>query len=205
MRITALAGGVGGARFLRGLLHHARQTAQQAAGVDDSDRLELTVVGNTGDDITLFGLRVCPDIDTLLYTLGGGIHEGQGWGRADETHSLAGELAALGAEPQWFTLGDKDFATHVYRSQLLGRGMPLSAVTERLAARWGLGEQGVTLLPMTDTPVETHVVVSGEGDRDGADGEQRAIHFQEWWVRHRAELPAERFVVAGLDRATPAP
>ncbi|NUO89961.1 MAG: 2-phospho-L-lactate transferase [Dermatophilaceae bacterium] len=192
MRITALAGGVGGARFLRGLLHHVRTSQPEP--------VELTVIGNTGDDITLFGLRVCPDIDTLLYTLGGGIHEGQGWGRADETHSLAGELAALGAEPQWFTLGDKDFATHVYRSQLLGRGMPLSAVTERLAARWGLGELGVTLLPMTDTPVETHVVVAGDGD-----GEQRAIHFQEWWVRHRAELPAERFVVAGLDRATPAP
>jgi len=198
MRITALAGGVGGARFLRGLLHHARQTAQQRAGVDDSDRLELTVVGNTGDDITLFGLRVCPDIDTLLYTLGGGIHEGQGWGRADETHHLAEELATLGAEPQWFTLGDKDFATHVYRSQLLGQGMPLSAVVDRLSARWGLPEQGVRLLPMTDTPVETHVVVEEAG-------EQRAIHFQEWWVRHRAALPADRFVVAGLDRATAAP
>ncbi|GAA1967404.1 2-phospho-L-lactate transferase [Terrabacter lapilli] len=198
MRITALAGGVGGARFLRGLLHHARQTAAAAEGRGAADHLELTVIGNTGDDITLFGLRVCPDIDTLLYTLGGGIHEGQGWGRADETHHLAEELAALGAEPQWFTLGDKDFATHVYRSQLLGQGMPLSAVVERLSARWGLGELGVRLLPMTDTPVETHVVVDDGGD-------QRAIHFQEWWVRHRAALPAERFVVAGLDRATPAP
>ena len=198
MRFTALAGGVGGARFLRGLLHHARQTAVPAEGRGAADPLELTVIGNTGDDITLFGLRVCPDIDTLLYTLGGGIHEGQGWGRADETHHLAEELAALGAEPQWFTLGDKDFATHVYRSQLLGQGMPLSAVVERLSARWGLGELGVRLLPMTDTPVETHVVVDDGGD-------QRAIHFQEWWVRHRAALPAERFVVAGLDRATPAP
>ncbi|MFC7595291.1 2-phospho-L-lactate transferase [Terrabacter sp. GCM10028922] len=195
MRITALAGGVGGARFLRGLLHHARQSYPLGS---DRDHLELTVIGNTGDDITLFGLRVCPDIDTLLYTLGGGIHEGQGWGRADESHHLAAELAALGAEPQWFTLGDKDFATHVYRSQLLGQGMPLSAVVERLSARWGLGELGVRLLPMTDTPVETHVVVEEQG-------EQRAIHFQEWWVRHRAELPADRFVVAGLDRATAAP
>lgn len=198
MRITALAGGVGGARFLRGLLHHVRETTVPAEGGGAADPLELTVIGNTGDDITLFGLRVCPDIDTLLYTLGGGIHEGQGWGRADETHHLAEELAALGAEPQWFTLGDKDFATHVYRSQLLGQGMPLSAVVERLSARWGLGGLGVRLLPMTDTPVETHVVVDDGGD-------QRAIHFQEWWVRHRAALPAERFVVAGLDRATPAP
>src|SRR3954471_24517613 len=211
MRITALAGGVGGARFLRGLLHHARQTYPLVADPDRPDPLELTVIGNTGDDITLFGLRVCPDIDTLLYTLGGGIHEGQGWGRADESHHLAEELAALGAEPRWFTLGDKDFATHVYRSQLLGQGMPLSGVVDRLAARaglgapagrlaarWGRAALGFRLLPMTDTPVETHVVVE-------QDGEQQAIHFQEWWVRHRAELPAERFVVAGLDRATPAP
>jgi LPPG:FO 2-phospho-L-lactate transferase len=195
MRITALAGGVGGARFLRGLLHHLNGPE---AGARGHESVELTVIGNTGDDITLFGLRVCPDIDTLLYTLGGGIHEAQGWGRADETHNVAGELAALGAVPQWFTLGDKDFGTHVFRSQLLAQGMPLSAVVERLAARWGLAEQGVRLLPMTDTPVETHVVVE-------QDGQQRAIHFQEWWVRHGAQLPAERFAVAGLDGATPAP
>ena len=190
MRITALAGGVGGARFLRGLLHHLERSSGSAT--------ELSIIGNTGDDITLFGLRVCPDLDTLLYTLGGGVHEGQGWGRADETHHVAEELAALGATPTWFGLGDKDFATHIYRSQLLGQGMPLSQVTSLLASRWGLPERGVTLLPMTDTPVETHVVVD---DGDGA----RAIHFQQWWVKHRAALPAERFVVAGLDRAAPAP
>ncbi|GAA6524526.1 2-phospho-L-lactate transferase [Intrasporangium sp. DVR] len=191
MRITALAGGVGGARFIRGLLHHLRRTRAD-------EQAQVTVIGNTGDDITLFGLRVCPDLDTILYTLGGGVHEGQGWGRADESHHVATELAALGAVPQWFSLGDKDFATHIYRSQLLGQGMPLSAVTARLAARWGLPEQGVTLLPMTDTPVETHVVVS-----DGE--EQRAIHFQEWWVKHRAAVKADRFIVAGLDEAAPAP
>lgn len=191
MRVTALAGGVGGARFLRGLLHHFQRTPSLAD-------TELTIIGNTGDDITLFGLRVCPDLDTLLYTLGGGVHEGQGWGRADETHHVAEELQALGASPQWFSLGDKDFGTHVFRSQLLGQGMPLSSVTARLADRWGLGSQRVTLLPMTDTPVETHVVVTG-------DEGPRAIHFQEWWVRHQASLPAERFVVAGLDRATAAP
>ena len=206
MRITALAGGVGGARFLRGLLRHVHSPEFPFG----DDPVELTVIGNTGDDITLFGLRVCPDIDTLLYTLGGGIHEGQGWGRAEETFSVAAELAALGATPQWFTLGDKDVATHVFRSQLLGQGLPLSAVVDRLAARWSLPEQGVRLLPMTDTPVETHVVVDDpighDADATGdASGGRRAIHFQEWWVRHRAELPAERFVVAGLDRATPAP
>jgi LPPG:FO 2-phospho-L-lactate transferase len=201
MRITALAGGVGGARFLRGLLRHVHSPASTVG----DEPVELTVIGNTGDDITLFGLRVCPDLDTLLYTLGGGIHEGQGWGRADETFNVADELAALGATPQWFTLGDKDVATHVYRSQLLGRGLPLSDVVDRLSHRWGLPAQGVRLLPMTDVPVETHVVVDAPPDDDEGGGGQRAIHFQEWWVRHRAELPAQRFVVAGLDRATPAP
>ena len=128
MRITALAGGVGGARFLRGLLRHLdhpsvptpdgssapSETSGTSATSGDSPA-QITVIGNTGDDITLFGLRVSPDIDTLLYTLGGGVHEGQGWGRADEGHAVASELAALGASPQWFTLGDKDIATHVYR------------------------------------------------------------------------------------------
>ena len=159
----------------------------------------ITVVANTGDDITLFGLRVCPDLDTLLYTLGDGVHEGQGWGRADESHRVQGELAAYGALPQWFALGDLDIGTHVVRSQWLGQGLSLSEVTARLAARWGLPEKRIDLLPMTDAPVETHVVVDDE------DGRERAIHFQEWWVRHQASLPAHRFVVAGLDRATPAP
>ncbi|MDE9367705.1 2-phospho-L-lactate transferase [Luteipulveratus sp. YIM 133132] len=190
MRITALAGGVGGARFLRGLLHHL-------SGRSDGPHT-LTVIGNTGDDITLFGLRVCPDLDTLLYTLGGGVHEGQGWGRADETFAVQGELAAYGASPQWFGLGDRDFGTHIVRSQWLAQGRTLSQVTARLAQRWGLPEQGVTLLPMTDVPVETHVVLE-------EDGEQRAVHFQEWWVRMRAAVPAQRFVVAGLDRAAAAP
>lgn len=191
MHITALAGGVGGARFLRGLLAHVDRTPELAG-------THVTVIGNTGDDITLFGLRVSPDLDTVLYTLGGGIHEGQGWGRADETHSVQGELAAYGVEPQWFGLGDKDFGTHVARSLWLGQGQSLSEVTARLASRWGLPELGVTLLPMSDTPVETHVVIE---DEQG----QRAVHFQEWWVRMQAKVPAQRFVVAGMDRATPAP
>src|SRR3954471_1398388 len=115
MRITAIAGGVGGARVIRGLLAHL-------AASPDPDRrhAEGTGVGNTGDDITLFGLRVCPDLDTVMYTLGGGIDDSQGWGRADETHVVRAELAAYGAQPQWFGLGDRDFATHIARSQLLG-------------------------------------------------------------------------------------
>ncbi|HEX2705663.1 MAG TPA: 2-phospho-L-lactate transferase [Candidatus Lustribacter sp.] len=191
LRITALAGGVGGARFLRGLLAYLAETTDLAGST-------VTVIGNTGDDITLFGLRVCPDLDTLVYTLGGGVHEGQGWGRADETYAVQGELSAYGVGPQWFGLGDRDFGTHVARSLWLGQGLTLSEVTARLATRWGLPERGVTLLPMTDMPVETHVVVEDEQGR-------RAVHFQEWWVRMRAAVPAQRFVVAGMDRADAAP
>jgi LPPG:FO 2-phospho-L-lactate transferase len=191
MHITALAGGVGGARFLRGLLAHIDRTPELEGS-------HVTVIGNTGDDITLFGLRVCPDLDTVLYTLGGGVNEAQGWGRTDETHHVQGELAAYGVTPQWFGLGDRDVGTHVARSLWLGQGLTLSQVTARLADRWGLPARGVTLLPMTDTPVETHVVL------DDGDGE-RAVHFQEWWVRLRAAVPARRFVVAGMDGAVAAP
>jgi LPPG:FO 2-phospho-L-lactate transferase len=191
MRITALAGGVGGARFLRGLATHLDRTP----GLGDT---EVTVIGNTGDDISLFGLRVCPDLDTLLYTLGGGVHEGQGWGRAQESHRVQGELAAYGAVPQWFALGDLDLGTHIVRSQWLAQGMSLSEVTARLAERWGLPQRRFTLLPMSDAPVETHVVVE---DDEG----QRAVHFQEWWVRMQAKVPAQRFVAVGMDRATAAP
>ncbi|KUG53683.1 2-phospho-L-lactate transferase [Serinicoccus chungangensis] len=195
MQITVLAGGVGGARFTRGLL-----AALPHDGHDGSDgRSQVTVVGNTGDDITLVGLRVCPDLDTLLYTLGGAVDEAQGWGRADETTEVAGELAALGVGPEWFTLGDRDLATHLARTRWLAQGLTLSQVTERLAARWGLPQQGVRLLPATDTPIETHVVV------DDDEGGEQALHFQEWWVRHHAALPAHRFTVAGLAQASAAP
>jgi LPPG:FO 2-phospho-L-lactate transferase len=179
MRITALAGGVGGARFLQGLL----------VAAPDAD---ITVIGNTGDDITMFGLRVCPDLDTVMYTLGGGINTGQGWGRADETFSVREELAAYQAGPTWFTLGDRDFATHIVRTQLLGSGLPLSSVTARLCERW---RPGVRLLPMSDQPVETHVEIPGAG----------LIHFQEWWVRLGAKEPASALVSVGASSASPAP
>ena len=193
MQITVLAGGVGGARFVRGLLAHLDGSPDPA-----HRDAEVTVIGNTGDDITLFGLRVCPDLDTVMYTLGEGIHEEQGWGRADESHVVQGELAAYGAQPQWFGLGDRDIATHVARSQLLGLGMPLSQVTAALCDRWGLPARRVRLLPMSDDPVETHVVVE---DDDG----RRAVHFQEWWVRMRAAVPAQQFVAVGIDTATAGP
>lgn len=191
MRITALAGGIGGARFLRGLLHHLQRTPDLAGST-------VTVISNTGDDITLHGLRICPDIDSVLYTLGGVGDGERGWGRADETYHAQEELTALGSGPAWFTLGDRDLGVHIARSQLLGLGHSLSAVTARLADRFGMPQRGVTVLPMSDTPVETHVVVDlGEGPT--------AIHFQQWWVEYRAAVPAQRFVLAGLERAQPAP
>ena len=189
MRITALAGGIGGARFLRGLVGHLAQRTDEAA---DST---ITVIGNTADDITLFGLRVCPDLDTLMYTLGGGIHEEQGWGRADEAFTVRDELRAYDVPPDWFTLGDRDFATHIVRTQLLRNGWPLSDITAALCERW---QPGVLLLPMSDNPVETHVVIE---DDDG----RRAVHFQEWWVRLHAEPEAHEFVFLGASESTPAP
>ncbi|MCX5132785.1 MULTISPECIES: 2-phospho-L-lactate transferase [unclassified Streptomyces] len=190
MRIVVLAGGIGGARFLRGL--------QRA--VPDAD---ITVIGNTGDDIHLFGLKVCPDLDTVMYTLGGGINEEQGWGRAEETFHLKEELAAYGVGPEWFGLGDRDFATHIVRTQMLGAGYPLSAVTEALCDRW---KPGVRLIPMSDDRVETHVAVTlPDGDAAGGAGERKVIHFQEYWVRLRASVPAEAIVPVGAEQAKPAP
>lgn len=178
MKVTVLSGGVGGARFTRGL----RELADT----------EITVIANTGDDMWLHGVRVCPDLDTLMYTLGGAVHEDQGWGRRDESRRVSDDLQAYGLGWEWFTLGDLDLATHLARTELLRGGLPLSGVTTRLADRW---QPGVTLLPMTDDEVETHVVVE-----DG-----RTIHFEEWWVRHRAALPATQFVQTNLATARPAP
>ncbi|AYV28034.1 2-phospho-L-lactate transferase [Streptomyces sp. CJ_13] len=184
MRIVVLAGGIGGARFLRGL----------KAAVPDAD---ITVIGNTGDDIHLFGLKVCPDLDTVMYTLGGGINEDQGWGRTDESFTVKEELAAYGVGPTWFGLGDRDFATHIVRTQMLGAGYPLSAVTEALCDRW---QPGVRLLPMSDDRVETHVAIT-----DADSGERRVIHFQEYWVRLRASVDAEAIVPVGAEQSKPAP
>jgi LPPG:FO 2-phospho-L-lactate transferase len=182
MRITVPAGGVGAARFLRGLKAEAPDA-------------EITVIGNTGDDITLFGLHVSPDLDTVMYTLGGGINEDQGWGRAGDTYRVLDELKAYGAGPDWFSLGDTDIATHLHRTSMLAAGLPLSAATAVLCQRW---QPGVRLLPMSDDRVETHVVLPGD------EGE-RTVHFQEWWVRMGAQAPATGFVFAGAAEAGPAP
>src|SRR5579875_1238934 len=182
MRVTVLAGGIGGARFLRGV---------HAACPDD----DITAIVNTGDDVTLHGLRITPDLDSVMYTLGG-VHDAErGWGRADETWRIMAELKAYGAEPSWFNLGDLDIATNLVRTRMLDAGYPLSDVTAALCERW---QPGVRLLPMTDDRCETHVIVDLDGGR-------KAIHFQEWWIKHRASLPAHAFVQIGLEAAEPAP
>jgi LPPG:FO 2-phospho-L-lactate transferase len=182
MRITALAGGIGGARFLTGL-----KVARPDA--------DITVIGNTGDDIWVHGLRVCPDLDTVMYTLGGGISVERGWGREGETFTVKDELAAYGVEPTWFGLGDKDIATHLIRTQSLNAGFPLSEITVALCEHW---QPGVRLIPMTDDRAETNVIIEDEQGR-------RAIHFQEWWIKYRASIPAQGFVLVGVDQAKPAP
>jgi len=203
MRITVLAGGVGAARFLRGL----------KAEAPDAD---ITVIGNTGDDISLFGLHVSPDLDTVMYTLGGGISEEQGWGRDSDSFTVLGELNAYSAGrgwsgPDWFSLGDKDFATHIVRTSMLAAGQSLSAATAALCQRW---QPGVTLIPMTDDWTETHVVLAGGPGQPsppgqpsglGEDGSPGTVHFQEWWVRLHAAVPAADIIVEGAAEARPAP
>ncbi len=184
-RIAVLVGGVGGARFLQGV----RELLPEA---------DVSAIVNVGDDVWMHGLRICPDLDTCMYTLGGGIDTDRGWGRVGETWHAKEELAKYQAQPDWFGLGDRDIATHLVRSEMLRAGYPLSAVTEALCNRW---QPGVKLIPATDDRCETHVVVS---DRDNS-GERRAIHFQEWWVRYRADIETHGFATIGADGATPAP
>ena len=190
--ITVLSGGVGGARFLQGLLHLLDQAGE------DGPRPRVTVVANTADDIWLHGLKICPDLDTVMYTLGGGIDTARGWGRTDETWHAKEELAAYGVEPRWFGLGDRDLATHLVRTQMLEAGYPLSAVTAALCRRW---DPGVALLPMSDDRVEMHIVIDDADEPSG----RRAVHFQEYWVRLHAEVPARAVVPVGIDKCTPGP
>ena len=193
-KITVLSGGMGGARFLQGLLHGVATGALPGVAPD----AEVTVVANTADDIWVHGLKVCPDLDTVMYTLGDGIDPERGWGRREETWSVKEDLAAYGVEPTWFGLGDRDVATHLVRTQMLDAGFPLSAVTRALCQRW---QPGVTLLPMSDDRVETHVVVA---DPDSPSG-RAVLHFQEYWIRLRASVPALDLVFVGMDACTPAP
>ncbi|HEY3895536.1 MAG TPA: 2-phospho-L-lactate transferase [Pseudonocardiaceae bacterium] len=202
MKVVVLVGGVGGARFLLGLKVALGLPAVGAAGATH-ERHEITAVVNTGDDIWLHGLRVCPDLDTCMYTLGGGIDDERGWGRTAETWEVKAELARYGTDQDWFGLGDRDLATHLVRTRMLRAGHPLSEVTARLCDRW---RPGVRLLPATDDRCETYVVVSGAPTDFSPDSlGSRTMHFQEWWIRYRAALPATEFVPVGVPHPEPAP
>ena len=179
MDVVALAGGIGAARYLRGV-------------VQAVDPARLTVVANTGDDLRIHGLHVSPDLDTITYTLGGGVHPEQGWGRAEETFAVAGELQKRYGVPGWFTLGDRDLATHLVRAEVLRTGGTLTEATRRIAAAWDLP---FTLLPMTDDPVTTRVTTT-----DGRD-----LHFQEWWVGEHAASALTDVRLDGGPDARPAP
>lgn len=165
------------------------------AQLGDPPPHDITVIGNTADDLLLHGLNISPDLDTLMYTLGGGLDEDRGWGRDQETFSANEELAAYGLPGTWFGLGDRDLATHLVRTQMLAAGYSLTDVTAALCERW---RPGVRIIPMSDDRVETHVVVTDEQGR-------RAIHFQEWWIRFGARTPAERFIQIGAPEARPGP
>lgn len=196
MKVVVVVGGVGGARFLLGV--KAALGLPPTGAPDGGSEHEVTALVNTGDDVWMHGLRVCPDLDTCMYTLGGGVDPDRGWGHADETWSVKAELEAYNADPTWFSLGDKDIATHLVRSRMIRAGYPLSAVTEALCNRW---QPGIRLLPMSDDRVETHVVIDDPEDPT----KRKAIHFQEWWVRHRAEPQAHSIVPVGAEEAAPAP
>lgn len=185
MQIAILAGGVGGSKFVSGV----RQAYPEA---------DLTAVVNTADDITLYGLRICPDLDTIMYSLGGGSDQVRGWGRGGETWRIKNELSAYGVEPSWFGLGDLDLATHLVRTQMLDAGYRLSEVTEALCARWWPAEARLRLVPMSDDRVETHIVIADDSEPAG----RRAIHFQEYWVRLHAEPAALDVIWVGIEEAS---
>ena len=224
MKITVLVGGVGGAKFLLGVKQYlgwqAYGPAPTTFGAPEggepweftapTPRHEVTAIVNTADDIRLHNLQICPDLDSCMYTLAGASDLQRGWGRADETWTVSAELAGYGAEAPWFSLGDKDIATHLMRTRMLDAGYPLSDVTRALCDRW---QPGVTLLPMTDSRVETHVVVQdpepsqaaiAAGEASGAPP-LIALHFQEWWIRYQAALPALSIKPIGAEEAVPGP
>jgi LPPG:FO 2-phospho-L-lactate transferase len=177
VKVVVLSGGVGGARFVRGL-------------VDVADPHEVTVIGNVGDDLDVLGMRVSPDLDSILYALAGLNDETRGWGRADESWNALATVTELGGE-SWFALGDRDLGLHLVRTQALRSGEPLSAVTVRIAQALGIE---TTLLPATDDMLRTWIATAAG-----------AFTFQEWFVArgHRDEVDALRF--EGAEAATPAP
>jgi LPPG:FO 2-phospho-L-lactate transferase len=175
--IIALSGGIGGAKLALGL---ARILPPE----------ELMIIANTGDDFEHYGLTICPDTDTLLYTLAGLDHPQLGWGRADESWAFMETLASLGGA-DWFRLGDRDLALHVLRSHRLRAGDSLSAITDDFRQRFGIGPR---ILPMSDDPVRTHIST-----------DQGWLDFQDWFVRLRAEPLARAVKFAGVEQARPQP
>lgn len=173
---VVLSGGIGAARFLRGLTTVVRPS-------------DVTAVVNVGDDIERLGLRICPDLDSITYWLSGLVHPDQQWGRADECFTVTEELARFGY-PSWFTLGDRDLAVHLHRTHRLRQGLSLTTVTAEIVAAFGLE---LNVLPATDDRVETRVHTT-----DGRD-----LEFQEYWVRERAQPPVERIELRGAQNARP--
>jgi LPPG:FO 2-phospho-L-lactate transferase len=184
MRVVALAGGIGAGKFLRGL-------TRVVPGPD------LTVIVNVADDVEIHGLHVSPDPDSVTYWLAGAFDRERGWGRRGDTFHATDELRSFGADDAWFSLGDLDLATHVFRTDLLRRGVPLSVVTDRIAAHFGVTAR---LLPVTDEPIETRIAC-----RDLRTGAPIDLHFQEYWVKRRAGDPVEGVRYEGAPRARPAP
>jgi LPPG:FO 2-phospho-L-lactate transferase len=182
VRVTALAGGIGAGKFLRGLVRAVAPA-------------DVTVIGNTGDDITMHGLHVSPDLDSVTYWLGDVFDRERGWGRRDETFRATEELRSFDPQQAWFNLGDLDLATHLFRTNLLAAGKTLGEATAAIAARFGVGP---TLLPMTDDPVATRIVVV-------SDGAELDLHFQEYWVRRGGRDEVKSIRYEGADRARPAP
>jgi LPPG:FO 2-phospho-L-lactate transferase len=179
--LVALAGGVGAARFLRGL-------------VRVHPPADILVIGNTGDDLRVHGLAVSPDLDSVAYTLAGLSDEERGWGLAGETWNVLGALEQLG-EPSWFGLGDRDIATHLLRTRLLAEGATLSEATAEVCRRLSVP---IRLVPMSDQRVETRVEVDGPHGLED-------LGFQEYWVARQARDPVRRVTFAGIERARPAP
>jgi len=179
--IAALAGGVGSARFLAGLLEVV-------------DPRDVVIVGNTGDDDWFHGLRVCPDLDSVTYALAGANNPETGWGLAGETFTTLRALERYGV-PTWFNIGDQDFATHLYRTERLRAGDPLSAITADIARAWGLR---CRLIPMTDDTVPTRVLAAMP------DGNVE-LALEEWFVRERCEPPVVAVRYEGAEASAPAP
>lgn len=188
LSVVVLAGGVGGSKFVVGLRDALRERFPDG---DGGTTVSVTVIVNTGDDAWLSGLRLQPDLDSMLYALAGVNDAVRGWGRSGDSERVSGELREWGAGWPWFTLGDLDLGTHIARTGWLREGRTVGRIVELLSERWPLGAR---LLPMTEAEVDTQVVTDAG-----------TMHFQEWWTRHRAGIPVIRFESPGIADARPAP